>query len=964
MKKTDKSTSGNSVLVVGIGASAGGLEALQEFFKSMPIKTGLAFVVIQHLSPDYKSLMDELLARQTDIPIQIAADGMEILNDNIYLIPPRKNISIFHNKLYLEDHAIKKGLNLPVDIFFRSLAVEKGKNAIGVILSGTGSDGTLGTRAIKEAGGMIMVQDEKSAKFDGMPKNSISTGLVDYILSPDKMPEALTNFIKHPFVKKTQTLDNILQENIDTLTKIIIILRDYSGIDFTYYKENTIIRRLERRVSINRFDTLEEYLVFLSESDKEKDILNKELLIGVTRFFRDVDAFESLQKNVIPVITGKKIVRIWSAGCSTGEEVYSLAILINEYLEKNSIDCEVKIFATDVDRGSIDFAGRGYYPDSVMADVDPIYLTKYFLRSDNGYQINNTIRKMIVFATHNLLKDSPFSKLDLLICRNLFIYLKPDVQTRLLTMFYYSISPDGYLFMGSSETIGELNDAFDCVDTKAKIYKYKHGFKPLTIKNLPLLRPLMTDTDNHVNIRPRYSDSIKIEKLFNNIISLYLPPSVLIDSSDNIVHVINDVSPFIKFNPGQFSQNLFSNLSHEFSLFVSTLVRKLKKDGKQTAFESLISIKGFEGKKVTVEGREIISDRTSFYMLSFRVDPLVQEKTTTAEIPQIINMDDHYYNRVSELEKELQFTKESLQATVEELETSNEELQSSNEELIASNEELQSTNEELQSVNEELYTVNSEYQIKIEELTRLNNDINNLLKNTEVGALYLDRNLCIRKITPIVSRITNILQSDIGRPITHIALTNISTSLLEDIQKVVETLQPIDSELILNDNLTYYTRIRPYRTDFNAVDGILITFIDISNLKFVQNELINSKALFEKILENSPIAKTMVNADGMITYANKKAETLLGITKNQIINRTFDASEWEITDLDGKPIPEDDLPFSIIKKTGKTLENYKHYIKIPEQSRELLVINGTPIINSENVFEGAVFAIGTIKNEQ
>lgn len=476
-KSKDIQSESSSLIVVAVGASAGGLEALQEFFKNMPLKTGLAFVVIQHLSPDYKSLMDELLARETSIPIQIAEDGMEVLPDHIYLIPPRKNISIFHDKLFLENQEPKKRLNLPVDIFFRSLALDKGKNAIGVVLSGTGSDGTLGTRAIKEAGGMIMVQDEESAKFDGMPRNSIATGLVDYILPPGKMPEALVNFIKHPLVRENKSLESDLQDNLDTLTKIILILRNYGGIDFSFYKDATILRRLERRLSINRYQTLEEYLDFLKDSDKEKETLQRELLIGVTRFFRDVEAFESLRSKVFSTWTGKHSIRIWSAGCSTGEEVYSLAILLNEYLEQQGITADVKIFATDVDRNSIEYAGKGLYPDSVVADLDSILLTKYFIRKENGYQINDSIRKMIVFATHNLLKDSPFSRIDLLVCRNLFIYIRPEIQTKLLSMFYYSLNADGYLFLGNSETLGEMSEAFEYVDTKWKIYRLKGSYK-------------------------------------------------------------------------------------------------------------------------------------------------------------------------------------------------------------------------------------------------------------------------------------------------------------------------------------------------------------------------------------------------------------------------------------------------------------------------------------------------------
>lgn len=549
MKALKKEHTGvnEETIVVGIGASAGGLEALQDFFRNMPLDTGLAFVVIQHLSPDYKSLMDELLARQTKIPIHIAVSGQELCPDNIYLIPPRKNMKVFHNKLFLKDQSPAKVLNLPVDIFLRSLALDKGKNAIGVILSGTGSDGTLGTRAIKEAGGMIMVQDDASAKFDGMPKSSIATGLVDYVLVPSQMPDALVNYVKHPLTVKDKTSGSILSRDIDTLTKIIMILRDFSGIDFSSYRENTILRRLERRVSINRFGTLDEYLLFLSESDKEKDILYRELLIGVTRFVRDMEAFDALKAKVFPELKKRKLIRIWSAGCSTGEEVYSLAILLNEFLVAEGLDSEIKIFATDIDRHSLDTASVGIYPESIISDLDPFLLAKYFTKQENGYQINEIIRQMVVFARHNLLKDPPFSKLDLLVCRNLFIYLKPDVQSRLLSMFYYSLSPDGFLFLGSSETIGDLKGAFETVDSKWKIFRYRQGFNPPILKVLRTT-PKKYDADVPAII-PANHQGLKLEQLNNAILGSVLPPSVLVDANGNIIQSINDVSQFVQIQP-------------------------------------------------------------------------------------------------------------------------------------------------------------------------------------------------------------------------------------------------------------------------------------------------------------------------------------------------------------------------------------------------------------------------------
>lgn len=940
---------------VGIGASAGGLEALQDFFKNIPMDTDMAFIVIQHLSPDYKSYMNELLGRQTKLRIEIAEDGMLVEANAVYLIPPSKNLLIFHGKLYLENQNPHKALNLPIDIFFRSLAEDQGKNAIGVILSGTGSDGTLGVRGIKEAGGMIMVQDEKSAKFDGMPRSSISTGLVDYIIPPEKMPEELLNYIKHPLVRKGETNESIMSKNIDTLTKIILMLRDYCEIDFSYYKQNTMIRRLERRVSINRFNTLEEYMVFFSESNKEKEILYRELLIGVTRFFRDKEAFDIIREKVLPNIDfDKKLIRLWSAGCSTGEEVYSIAMMLMEYIKEKRHKCELKIFATDIDRHSLEIAGKGFYPESIVSDIDSILLEKYFIPKDNGYQIKEEIRKTVVFATHNLLKDPPFSKLDLLICRNLFIYLKPDIQQKILSMFYYSLNKEGFLFMGSSESIGEMSEAFYTIDSKWKIYKYKEGFRSYAMKEIPISVNHSYEGNGYVGIKPRLHNGIRFEKLMENAISTILPPSLIIDENDNILHVVNDINRFSRIKQGRFSPKIYDNLNHEIAIFVNSLIRRMKTEKKDIFFENIIGIKGFEKEIISIEGRIIDLEKREYYILSFHV---IEEEPKGKKISEAIDMDEEITNRAKELENELQITKENLQATVEELETSNEELQSSNEELIASNEELQSTNEELQSVNEELFTVNSEYQTKIDDLTRSNNDLDNLIRNTEIGALYLDRNLCIRRITPVVSKITNILESDIGRPISHISIMNEYTNIVEDVYSVVENLQEVNREIKDPRGYTWFTKIRPYRTEYNAVEGILITFVDVSKFKELEDRFIKQKELMQTVLDNSPEAKTLVDTQGNIIYANKKSEDILGITRNEILNRTYDASKWEITGADGEAISSEKLPFSILKRTKNHVLGYQHYIKVPGRKKKLLKIDGVPVIGADGGFEGGVFTI-------
>ncbi|MBN2682839.1 MAG: PAS domain-containing protein [Bacteroidales bacterium] len=944
-------------IIVGIGASAGGLEAIQDLFKFIPEKSGMAYVVIQHLSPDYKSLMDELLARHTNIPIQIATDGMDVLPDNIYLIPPRKNLKVFHNKIFLENQSLNKGLNLPVDVFFRSLAAEKGKNAVGIILSGTGSDGTLGTRAIKEAGGVVLVQDELSAKFNGMPKSSISTGLVDFVTTPSLMAEALINFVKHPFTQNPKPIESILDKNVDTLTKITLILRDYSGIDFSYYKENTIIRRLERRVSINRFNNLEQYLSFLSESDKEKETLFRELLIGVTRFFRDSEAFNSLEKNVLPNLdlSQGKTIRIWSAGCSTGEEVYSLAILCNEYLSAKNLKCDIKIFATDIDKHSLELAGIGFYPDSILSDLEPALLAKYFTRKEGGYQINELIRKMVVFATHNLLKDPPFSKLDLLICRNLFIYLKPDIQTKILSSFYYSLNSGGYLFLGSSETLGEINEGFETVDSKWRIYKYKSGFRPLGLDSSPIVQHI-SDYKSTAQIKTRTPELNTINKILENLLVSFVPPSVIVDENHNIIHVINNVAGFLAFQPGRFSGSVLDNMHKDLSLFVSAMLRKLKRETTSIISERISGLHNFPDKIIVLEGRKILLDGLSYYMITFIVEN--EDKVGSNAKSKTLKVESFNVSKIADLEKELQFAKENLQATVEELETSNEELQSSNEELIASNEELQSTNEELQSVNEELYTVNSEHQIKIDELIRINNDINNLLKNTEIGALYLDVNLCIRKITPVVSKITNILQNDLGRPLTHLAPMDSYPQMQNDVIKVSENLQPLDKEIICDDK-NFLVRIRPYRTEYNAVEGILLTFVDITNIKDLQKDLVKEKLFFQATLDQCSQAKLVLDNKGIIIFANKMAEEFFAIEQEKLKGKTLDSNQCKFLTSEKKPIAGKDNPVLKSIKTGTPLINFKHIIVNRLKIEYKVIVNVTTIKDSDNLTSGVVVSLET-----
>jgi len=935
---------------IAIGASAGGLEALESLFKSIPEDTGATFIVIQHLSPDYKSLMDELLARHTRMQIKIAENNMETESNTIYLIPPRVNLSIVHGKLQLEVQESHSYLNLPINIFFTSLAKDQGKKSVGIVLSGTGSDGSIGVRAIKDAGGLVIAQDEESAKFDGMPRSSISTGIVDFVLPPEKIWEELNNYIKSPSLhrKLQKELTEYKKESLDHITRISIILKNYCGIDFSFYKENTIIRRLERRMKITKSQDIEEYLKKLKESNSEKETLYREFLIGVTSFFRDKDAFDSIKKNILPRLDFKKpLLRVWSAGCSTGEEVYSIAILLREHQLKNNYTNEIKIFATDIDEKSLEIAGQAFYLDNIMADVDPEYLEKHFTKVEGGYKVNENIRKMIVFAKHNILKDPPFSKLDFLICRNLFIYLKPTIQQNILRSFYYSLFPNGVLMMGSSESLGDIQPAFDIIDSKWKIYSYKKGYRA------PIESNIINDISFVKNSLPNRNGFIakslvKSESLLIEALSATLPPSILVDGNDNIIHVIGDVSEYLTIQPGRFSNNFNSNLDKDLALFVNNIIRRLKNKEEAIYLDNVFNYHQ-QKKSLTLKGYKFLSAGLPFYLISF----IKESSGETSQKVISLDLSKETKERVKELEYELQLAREGLQATIEELETSNEELQSSNEELIASNEELQSTNEELQSVNEELYTVNNEYQNKIEELTSLNDDLNNLLKNTDVGALYIDTNLCIRRISSLVSKITNIVEADIGRPIRHISVFEEYDEFFQDIEYVIDTLHGIEKEVVIKKK-RWLVKIRPYRTGINSIEGLIVTFVDISALVNEKERTALSETKMQFAISAAEVAWWELNlSDDSLKYSEKMA-TMLGYVVEEFPN-TLEAFYELIHESDVKRVKKSltdhlrgnfdmwDVSFRI-KKKDETYAIYHKKGKIIKCGKDDKPLNLTGVV--------------------
>jgi len=875
---------------VGIGASAGGLEAIEGFFKNMAPVSGLAFIVVQHLSPDYKSLMVELLSKKTEMPVHRAEDGMEVLADNVYLIPPKKNLTIFHGKLLLNDKAINQGINLPIDIFLKSLAEDQGEHTIAIILSGTGSDGTRGVRAIKELGGMVMVQDEESAKFDGMPRAAISTGVADFILPPEKMPEQLLAYVAHPYVSGAKQSDLLLHD-ADALTRLFAELREKTKVDFTYYKPSTITRRIERRMSVNQISDFEQYVHYLQGYPGEVMALYRDLLIGVTSFFRDPEAMREVEEKWLPELLLRiknREIRFWVAGCSTGEEAYTLAIMVKEAMEKVSISRDVKIFATDIDKDAIISASTGIYPESIVGDLPPKIVAKYFYHKEEKLQIARHLREMVVFAQHNLIKDPPFTNIDLITCRNLLIYLQPILQQKAFEMFNFSLNPEGLLFLGTSESIGDMGDCFATIHQKHKIYRSKGTIQPLHRDRAGQGRedrnfPPQVFAYGSRDRRRGDSDGSRVVKQFLDVAARqYLPLAVITNEQLEIVHIIGNTEGYFKLPSGPAEYDITKMAVSELAIPLATGIQKVFRSGEPLSYTNIRLQQKDKQKTLRIRILPLPESKGFAPLVAVFFEEMTTRALSDSEEPTTYNLGEEAQQRIADLEQELQFARENLQATIEELETSNEELQATNEELLASNEELQSTNEELQSTNEELYTVNAEHQNKIIELTELNNDVDNLLTSSRIGTLLVDEDLEIRKFSPEITNIFHIMEKDIGRPITHIAHRLLGSDPVTMIKNVQETNRLLEEEITTDGGRSYLARILPYSIGPTTYSGVVLTFIDITEIRTTQDRLASSRQATFDISRYMPAGLFiyMQNNKGelLLESCNPEAERLTGIS--------------------------------------------------------------------------------------
>jgi two-component system CheB/CheR fusion protein len=879
-------------LIVGIGASAGGLEALEAFFEHVPTNTGMAFVVVQHLSPDFKSLMNEILSRRTRLPVRMVEDGMAVERNRIYLIPPKKEMIISQGRLLLSDRGREQELSLPIDVFFRSLAQDAGAKAAAVVLSGGGSDGSRGICDVHDAGGLVLVQDAESAQFDGMPNTARAVGVADAVLPPHEMPAFLLANAEQagPRSRRDAEANDPAEPSMAAVYRMLE--REF-GIDFTHYKPSTITRRIERRLQLARADNLEAYVQRLREEREELDVLYHDLLIGVTHFFRNEEAFRVMEESVLPELWASlpkgAPLRLWVAGCATGEEVYSLAILLFE-LGQRLGERPVKIFATDVHRGSLDLATRALYAEEAVAGVSPARLERHFTRRGQSYQVSPEIRQMVVFALHNVIKDAPFTRMHFISCRNMLIYLQPAAQQKVLSRFHFSLNLGGVMFLGPSETPGGLSHDFSTIDKHWRIYK-KTSESRVPVDTRPQLTAKRTSTSSSVASSPALSSTRysvpQLLGVYDTLLGEIMPPSLLLNDARELVHAFGGASKLLHLQDGRQGLDILDLVDGELKALLASGLKRVLKIATPLTLRGVRVLDGAASGEyeVTIRPLRGKGQAAPHFLVSF--ERSASEGTARQAAHTELDLAEVSREQLSLLESELKYTKENLQATSEQLETSNEELQAANEELLASNEELQSTNEELQSVNEELYSVNAEYQRKIADLTELANDMENLQASTDIGTVFLDVQLRIRSFTARAAEVFHLLPHDIGRPIENLAHSMEYPDLAADFRRVLANGVPVEKEL--KGGVTQralFVRILPYRAK-GSIDGVVLTLIDVTGLKAAEDALFHERYLLNSLLSSVPDAIYFKDVRGRFIRANRALATRLGLDDpHQAVGKT------------------------------------------------------------------------------
>ena len=883
--------------IVAVGASAGGLQAMTELLKALPSDTGMAFVMIQHLSPTHPSMLSDILTRTTEMPVRQVENNVGVEPNHIYVIPPAKSMVLAEGRLQLSPRSEVRGLALPVDHFMRSLAEEHGHKAVGIVLSGTGNDGTLGLEEIRAAGGITFAQDN-TAEHTGMPRSAIAAGAVEHVLPAPGIARELARIAKHPYLGATLDHGRTALTDID-LQRILEALRLQSGVDFADYKRNTLHRRIVRRMLLHRIDNPRDYVKYVQAHPAELDALYQDVLINVTSFFRNPEAYEALKTHVFPKLTEGRgrheQVRIWALGCSTGEEAYSLAMAFSEYLEASQRRVGLQVFATDLNGAGLEKARSGSYGPGIAQDVSPERLRRFFVEVDGSYRICKPIRDMCVFARQNVLADPPFSRIDLVACRNLLIYLEPVLQQRLIPLLHYALRGDGFLWLGSSETIGSYRDLFEIIDQKNKIYEKKHGVRGMMA--LPAYAGTLGSPRTIPAAAPAEAPGPESQKEADRLLlSRYSPPGVLLNADLEIVQFRGDTSPYLSPAPGKASLNLLKMLREGLMVAVRGAIQRARRDAVPTREENL-RVRA-EGSWRTIDvvvlpltrsappGSMLVLFEESAQSIEARARQLDAE--VRAALADASPDADGAAKEVARLKQELAATRDYLESVIEQQEAANEELQSANEEVQSANEELQSVNEELetskeeiQSSNEELATVNDELQNRNLEIAQGNNDLSNLLSSVQMAIVMLGPDLRIRRFTPMAEKVLNLIPADVGRPLADLKIT-LSVDDLEDMMKeAMDSMSIREREVQDRDGHWYALRVRPYRTLENKIDGAVLILVDINDLKLTQGLARDIGMRVELLADSAPILLWTTDGD-TLHFVNRAFQDFVGATESDI----------------------------------------------------------------------------------
>ncbi|MCC3157655.1 PAS domain-containing protein [Hymenobacter sp. 15J16-1T3B] len=883
--------------IVALCGSAGSIEALERFFQNLPPTSGMAFVVVVHLAPNQRSHLPEVLQQFTNMLVYEIEDGLKPRPNTVYVLPPDKDLSLVGGTLTLTAPTQAPGHRLPIDFFLQSLAKDARERAVAIIFSGMGSDGVVGLKMVMENFGMVMAQEPETAEYDAMPRAAVATEFIDYVLPAEELPAKLLEYAQQPVLERPHgSFRSGETRPANALQKIFLLIRTQTGHDFSLYKRNTVFRRIDRRMNAHQIRDFSQYVRFLQDNPHEVELLFKELLIGVTKFFRDPEAFEVLKGYLMPLLREKavdSVVRVWAPGCSTGEEAYTLAMVLQECLDQlPNHYLKLQIFATDINPEGIDYARAGFYPTNIEADVSADRLKRFFTPVEGGYHIRKEVRDVVVFALHNINKDAPFIKLDLLVCRNLLIYLSSELQRNLLPVFHYALNSEALLFLGPSENMTGFQALFTPLDVKWKISRRNDvAYSLARISNftfslsrqasaLPVLTPpVMT------NPLPR-KESLFVTLIQKMLLRTFAPPAVVINNKGEILFVNGRTGRYLEPAPGLGAMNVFDMAREELGFELSGAVHRAHLQHEDVTVEGvkLRTEGGYQLMRISVKYLDSPEALAGLLLVVFEEMPTSKRQRKQAQAQESLTRD----SVVVALEKELQYTKHRLQTTVEEMESSLEELKSTNEELQSANEELQSTNEEamtnkeeMQSLNEELMTLNVQYLHKTEELSQAANDMKNLLDATAIATIFLDNDMVIKRFTPPVERIISLLPTDLGRPITHFASNLRYEGLVNDVRQVLDRLVSVETNIQTHNGEWFAMRILPYRTLDNYISGAVITFIDITALKTLEEQLKASTAFAESIIENLREPLLVLDREGRVLTVNRPFAQAFGVEVDQ-----------------------------------------------------------------------------------